>query len=221
MKLTTQTAQTRTARKGFTLVELLVVIAIIAALAGVSYGPIMKQIGAADRSEAISNGKSINTALLAYYSKNREFPRDGVTDAISAFQILLDTGEIDDEKYFWNRNNGSHPGTTAGLAGVDNDLTLTAVENVWGYTQDLDTSDGSSPIMYDCVDTVAIGAGSFFADIWDGQALILRVDGSASAENIDFAPPITDTTAGPINEERNGTMDIMVNIPGTATVYAP
>ena len=63
--------------KGFTLVELLVVIAIIASLAGLSYGPIMKHLDSSARTEAISNGKQIFTALNGFMAANdSSYPND-------------------------------------------------------------------------------------------------------------------------------------------------
>ncbi len=225
MKITTKTAHMRITRKGFTLVELLVVIAIIAALAGVSYGPIMNQINSADRSEALSNGKSINVALLAYYSKNREYPREDVASAEDAFNLLINSGEVNEEKYFWNKSNAKQG--FASLDGVDNDGTLTADENVWGYNQDLDAGDGSSPIIFDACESADATAGTatFNTAVWGGQAIIVRVDGSAESENIDFTgAPLDengDGKTGSITEERGGQTeaDIFAILSDSVTSY--
>lgn len=65
------------------------------ALAGLAYGPIMKQIGAADNAEDISNLKSINTGLLSYYAENREFP-DNIKQLVEAGEIEQEFLELND-----------------------------------------------------------------------------------------------------------------------------
>ena len=204
------------ARKGFTLVELLVVIAIIAALAGLSYGPIMKQLNAADRTEAISNARSINTALLSFYAANgQQYPNQNtnlgtaLATASDGFQLLINQGIVDDEKFFWNVQNGrllNNP-----IEPIS-DGTLNPIENVWGYVENLNAGDGGSPIFYD---SVVGGTGNVFsAATWDGKAIIARVDGSVTAEQITLQPgPIQDPNTGNYQTGQvaaeNGSLDVL------------
>ncbi len=124
-------------RKGFTLVELLVVIAIIASLAGLSYGPIMKHLETSARTEAISNGKNIYSALLGFMSANDNvFPNTSTVTAAGGtagttsnnyFQQLFDGGNISDEKYFYNRQ-GAKMGLAITTTTPANDKTLATTE---------------------------------------------------------------------------------------------
>ena len=203
------------ARKGFTLVELLVVIAIIAALAGLSYGPIMKQLNAADRTEAISNARSINTALLGFYAANNsQYPNENtergtaITTANTAFQQLIDNAIVDDEKFFWNSTNGRILGNPQEPV---TDGTLDQDENVWHYIMNLDAGDGNTPIFYDSIDTGNV----FTAETWDGKAVIALVDGSVNAEQIDFdglvEPTPGDFATGPVrNSNDDDILDVTV-----------
>ena len=213
-------------KKGFTLVELLVVIAIISALAGLSYGPIMKQLNAAERIEAISNARSINTTLLVFYAQNDgNYPSEvtdlrnhGVTTANLLFQQILDSGHRDSEKFFWNSSNAK-----AGLGDInqpDENGTLTEGENVWDYVMNLTADDGSKPIFYDS----NTGGSTFTAETWDGKAVIALVDGAVSAEFINYTGPLEPTPGnfamGPVNN--NAGVDILseANLP-TAAVIVP
>ena len=64
----------------------------ISALAGLSYGPIMKQLEAADRTEDISDMRSLNTALLSYYAANNgQYPDN--------LQQLFEQEFLDDERF--------------------------------------------------------------------------------------------------------------------------
>jgi len=178
------------ARKGFTLVELLVVIAIIAALAGLSYGPIMKQLNAADRTEAISNARSINTALLGFYAaNNQQYPNEstdrsdnGTETANELFQQLFDNAIVDDKKFFWNATNARVFDSIDVTEPDNSNATLEREENVWHYIMNLDAGDGSSAIFYD-----SYTGEDFTAETWDGKAIVAYVDGSVEAEQIQFS----------------------------------
>ena len=199
MKTNIQATQKRK-RKGFTLVELLVVIAIIASLAGLSYGPIMKHLDSAAKTEAIANGKSLHSALLGFMGQNdNSFPNDDTGDADSAedcLQQLVDGGFVGDEKYFWNKANGK--GDICSINQPDNDGTLEANENAWGFTKNLDPgSDGSAPILYDSCTSASANTASFTTLTWKGQAVIVRIDGSCKSLGIDYTgPPVGDDGAG-------------------------
>lgn len=200
-------------RKGFTLVETLVVIAIIATLAGISYGPIMKQIGSAERAEAISNARSINTALLFFYANNnRNFPNaitdrsmNGVATSNALFQQLIDSNIMDDEKFFWNKRNAR-----AGFGSLNepnSDGVLNQDENVWNYVLNVDADSTIQPLFYDS----NIGGSTFTAKTWGGRAIIARVEGSVVFETIQFSglpePSPNVFATGPVYNNNN--MDIL------------
>ena len=232
MKTTIQPTQKRK-RKGFTLVELLVVIAIIASLAGLSYGPIMRHLDSAARSEAISNGKNVHSALLGFMGQNdNSFPNDdtargGTADTAEAcLQQLIDGGFVSEEKYFWNKANGK--ADICDIKKPDNNGTLEASENVWGYTKNLDPgSDGSSPILFDCCKSVSASTASFTTLPWKGKAIIIRVDGSCKALDIDYGvgQPLDengDGKEGAVTEKRGGASDadIFAALPSYAEPFS-
>ncbi len=215
-------------RKGFTLVELLVVIAIIASLASMSYGPIMKHLESSARTEAISNAKMINSALLGFMAQNDNvFPSDdtlsdsagsGGGTADTYFQQLFDGGHVSDEKYFYHRQ-----GEKMGLCDnkPDNDKSITADENVWGYVEGLDPGDSSSPIIFDS----SKDGRAFLANTWKGKAIVLKVDGECKAHPIKLSGPV-DTTdseqSGPVEVKFGGeTKDIMDIVPDHGTIVSP
>jgi prepilin-type N-terminal cleavage/methylation domain-containing protein len=228
MKTNIQPTQKRK-RQGFTLVELLVVIAIIASLAGLSYGPIMRHLDSAARSEAITNGKNLHSALLGFMGQNdNAFPNDDTGEADSAeacLQQLIDGDFVGDEKYFWNKANGK--ADICSINQPDNDGTLDADENAWGYTKNLDPgSDGSAPILYDSCLSASPSAGSFSTLSWKGKAIVVRVDASCKALDIEYGTgkPLTDTggeKTGPITEKRGATEeDIFASLPTYAEPLA-
>ena len=228
MKTNTQSTQKRK-RKGFTLVELLVVIAIIASLAGLSYGPIMKHLESSARTEAISNVKNIYSAMLGYMAQNDNiFPdEDALEDSETAgggsaasdyFQLLFDGGHVDDEKYFYHRQ-----GEKMGLASEkpDNDKTLSADENVWGYVEGLDPGDSTSPFIFDSSEDGV----SFLANTWKGKAIVLKVDGGAEALKISLSGPL-DTTdssqSGEVEIDFNGQrQNIFDTVPDHGEIITP
>lgn len=228
MKTNIQPTQKRK-RKGFTLVELLVVIAIIASLAGLSYGPIMKHLESSARTEAISNAKMINSALLGFMAQNDNvFPSASTFTGSSSggsggtadtyFQQLFDGGHVSDEKYFYHRQ-----GEKMGLCTQkpDNNKMITAAENVWGYVEGLDPGDSSSPILFDS----STNGTSFLANTWKGKAIILKVDGECKAHSINLGGPVDTTDAaqsGSIEVEYDGsTQGIMDLVPSHGTIATP
>jgi len=212
-------------RRGFTLVELLVVIAIIAALAGLSYGPVLKQLDSAKRTEAIVSGRSINTSLLVFFAANdRQFPNDSTSrnstpigNSHEAFQQLINSAIIDDEKFFWNSTNG---GVLGNVNEPINDGTLNQIENVWNYVMNVDASDGDIPIIFDSIDT----GTTFTAETWDGRAIIGYVDGSVVAENIAFAGVVEPTpgefATGPINAPNGSDLFAASSLPNGAVIIS-
>ncbi len=215
-------------RKGFSLVELLVVIAIIAGLAAMSYGPIMKQVKAAAKTNAINSGKQIYTALFSYAKDNDGiFPnadtaRSGETGATAenCFTQLLNAGVIDDERTFWNKEN-SVLGVVNGNTPPDGDGELTGGENAWGYVRGLNTSSRTNiPLIFDSSKSV----GQFDTGVWDGQAIVAKVNGSVEALRIDYTGPAIDSSGtskqGKILENNQDIFERVNNV-STATTLIP
>ena len=205
MKLNIQPTQKRK-RQGFTLVELLVVIAIIASLAGLSYGPIMKHLESSARTEAISNGKMIHSALLGFMGQNDStFPNEDTGTAADTaedcLQQLIDGDFVGEEQYFWNKAN--ERADLCAITKPDNNGTLDKDENVWGYTRNLSPgSDTGAPILFDS----CVGVDSFDTAPWKGKAIVVKVDGSCVAMNITYTgkPVSDDGTSQQGAVEQNG-----------------
>lgn len=219
-------------RKGFSLVELLVVIAIIAALAGVSYGPIMNKMRAADQIKAVTNAKNINTALVSFAGSNDGlYPNEDTANSTESgdtaegcFTQVMNTGDIEDEMVFWNNANIAAGTVTA--ARPNNDGILTSGENAWGYVSGLSTSSSTrTPIIFDA----SAEPGVFNTGVWNGKAIVAKLDGSATAMDIAYGggkPTNDDGTpkTGPIEEKRGeSNIDIFdpQNLPKGAEVLVP
>ena len=219
-------------RKGFSLVELLVVIAIIAALAGVAYGPIISRMKEADKTNAIANGRNIHTALLSFASNNDGlFPNEDTANSSESgdsaegnFTQLLNDGGGVTEDLFWNSPN-INAGTVSATK-PNNDGQLTSGENCWGYVANLSSSSNPrTPLFFDS----SSQAGTFTTGVWDGRAIVGKVDGSVTAMEIDYGSggaTEEDGTAksGNIIEKRGSSkIDIFSesNLPKGAEVQVP
>ena len=61
---------------------------------------------------------------------------------------------------------------------------LTEGENVWGYVSGLNTSSRTSlPVFYDA----AVGPGKFSTEVWNGMAIIAKIDSSVKDYEIEVA----------------------------------
>ncbi|MGJ8672849.1 type II secretion system protein [Rubritalea sp.] len=220
------------ARRGFSLVELLVVIAIIAGLAAMSYGPIMKQMKQGKKTQAISQAKNLLTALNSFAKDNDGiFPSEDTarneesgSNAEDCFNQLIYNGYVDNEKLFWNSENA-----VLGKADSnepDNDGELSTGENVWGYVAGLSQSSRTTlPIFFDS----SVSAGQFSTEVWDGSAIVAKLDASVASLNIDvqgkgFINEDGSFKKGPIKEKKgNREYDIFSNaaLPQNTDVYAP
>ncbi len=79
---------------GFTLVELMVVVAILAALAGMSYGPILDHLNDGDRQVASSNLGQIGKMLLQFKSDHNSYPCDDTAEELQDSKPDYNFGEL-------------------------------------------------------------------------------------------------------------------------------
>ncbi len=143
----------KTAKKGFTLIELLVVIAIIAALGGLSFGPIMNHLTNAEVKKAQNVCKQLTGAISTFESEYDSLPYTGSSYPSSDEEIETDTADFlevimgledeinDKQKQFFTTDQAK--GSKDGL--VYTGATLNSLLDKWGnpYTIILDyDSDG-------------------------------------------------------------------------------
>ena len=214
-------------RKGFSLVELLVVIAIIAGLAAMSFGPIINKIKESKKANAISNARNIFAALQGYALNNGGlFPSvdtartgDDGSSAEGCWTMLINDGQIENEELFWNAQHNDLGTTRA--AQPDLDGVVDPGENAWGYVSGLSNSSRpSTPIIFDASDTV----GTFNTSVWDGFAIVGKLDGSVKAMRIAYTgKPLNDDGSGKTGAilEKRGTTEVdlfTTALPGSTTV---
>ncbi len=214
-------------RKGFSLVELLVVIAIIAGLAAMSYGPIMSKVKESKKANAISNARNIFVALQGYAMNNdglypsEDTARSGEdgNSAEGCWTMLINDGQMENEELFWNAQHNDLGTTTA--AKPDLDGVVDTGENAWGYVSGLsNSSKTSAPILFDASNQ----AGTFDTGVWDGFAIVGKLNGSVKALRIDYqGKPLEDdgtSKTGAILEKRGGSkVDLFTTgLPNNTTV---
>lgn len=219
-------------RKGFSLVELLVVIAIIAALAGVSYGPIISKMKDAEKNSAITQATNLYKALTGFALENEgDYPGEitakshqGYNSPEDCFNQLLDAGDIKDESIFWTKANRAIG--TVKSAKPDGDGQLQAGECAWGYVSGLTVTEQDTrvPLFFDS----SSSAGDFDTAVWEGQAIVARVNGSVAAMDIDYgsgqAIENGQSKTGSITEKRGSTYEDIFstsNLPDAAEVLVP
>lgn len=184
---------------------IIVTIVLLVILGAMSYGPVMKCKKASPRTQAVNKGKNLFVALTGFAKDNDDlFPCETTGKASTAeecFTQLLEFGVIDDEEIFWNMENTAIG--TVKHAKPDNNGTLEAGENAWGYIKGLtNQSKTSSPLIFDS----AVGPGLFDTGVWDGKAIVVKLNGSAAALDIEYSgnPTHDDGSSkqGPILEKR-------------------
>ena len=106
----------------------------------------------------------------------------------------------------------------------DNDGELSTGENAWGYVRGLAMkSYPRTPIFFDS----SAEAGTFHAGVWNGRAIVAKIDGSVVAMEIDYGggSPLNDDGSfklGPIIETRGmEKVDIFKDLPEGAVVLVP
>lgn len=187
-------------RRGFTLVELLVVIVIIAALAGLTAPMVIRQRKKADQTEAVNNARQIGLALFEFETEYGSFPDDDTAktvaentestassgaDANSKFRQLIRAGIAQSETMFYAK--------TVYTKKPDNNFNddSKALENgevgfaIMMKTDGKGLSAAGNPSRPICATpfTQAL-SGEFDYDMYDGKAVVLKLDNSVTSINI-------------------------------------
>ena len=186
---------------GFTLVELLVVIVIIAALAGLALPTIMKNKAVADRTEAISNARQIGINLFAFDEEYGSFPGNDTAEDVKEStgtalnfggtfsndyfrQLIATVGKS--EKIFWAKTAYSkkkpddiiEPGKALEAAEVGFGYIMANQEEGQGSS-----GEGNRPVVVTPLYKAQTN-WEFDAEAFGEKAIILRLDSSATAEQI-------------------------------------
>ena len=202
------TLNTRTKRQGFTLIELLVVIAIIAALASVSYGPILNQLNKGDQNMALQNMKQIGVGLSDFSNDYGAYPDDETAALIQERQPDLNygpmTGEysndylrqlftkMDSEKNFYCKLQGEMGRTHEPDEKIANGKGLTKGECGFAYVMKanktgLPVPDTRTPVLMTPVFEVGATGDdvTFDYDSFRGNAFVLLLDQSVNRKTAD------------------------------------
>lgn len=185
-------------RRGFTLVELLVVIVIIAALAGLTAPMVIRQRKKADQTEAVNNARQVGMALFEFESEYGTFPdkdtaatvaKNTDTELVAGesandrFRQLIRAGIAQSEAMFYTK--------TAYTKKPDNvfDTNTKALEGGEVGFGIMEKTDGSGlsaagnparPVVMTPFDQ-ALGSEKFDYDMYDGKAVILKLDNSVTS----------------------------------------
>lgn len=183
---------------------------IVIVLLGVLLWPVVQRLGEGDAKERlryVSHGSSITKALLFFAGEHDgKYPCEATGPAASVeqcFQQLIDGGYVENETVFW-----SEPGINDGL--------LKPGECSWGYVKGLSSSSSSrSPLLFSRSKT----AGLFNTEIWDGYAIVAKIDGSLIAHAIAHEEGATE---GVVLVDRDGRkVDVFANLPEGAEIMVP
>jgi prepilin-type N-terminal cleavage/methylation domain-containing protein len=186
------------ASRGFTLVELLVVIVIIAALAGLTAPMVIRQRKKADQTEAVNNARQIGMALFEFESEYGTFPDNTTaatvatnteTTAVSGntandrFRQLIRSGIAQSEAMFYSKT--SYTKKPDGIFDTDTKA-LSAGEVGYGLMEKADGTGLSAagnparPVVMTPFDQ-SLASEKFDFDMYDGKAVILKLDNSAAS----------------------------------------
>jgi prepilin-type N-terminal cleavage/methylation domain-containing protein len=183
-------------RRGFTLVELLVVIVIIAALAGLTAPMVIRQRKKADQTEAVNNARQIGMALFEFENEYGTFPDDATATAVKdatdttlvsgalandRFRQLIRAGIAQSEAMFYAKT-----AFTQKPDGILDQDTKALSKGEVGFGILMDATKGlsaagnpSRPILA-APFKIAMD-GTFDSDFYDGKAVILKLDNSATS----------------------------------------
>ncbi len=185
-------------RRGFTLVELLVVIVIIAALAGLTAPMVIRQRKKADQTEAVNNARQIGFALFEFETEYGTFPDDTTAETVASntdtakvggstandrFRQLIRSGIAQSETMFYSKT--TYTKKPDGVFNDDN-TALAAGEVGFGL---METTEGkglsaagnpSRPVVMTPFDQ-SLASEKFDFDIYDGKAVILKLDNSVTS----------------------------------------
>ncbi len=185
-------------RRGFTLVELLVVIVIIAALAGLTAPMVIRQRKKADQTEAVNNARQIGLALFEFETEYGSFPDDSTATAVAAatdttkisgtsandrFRQLIRAGIAQSEPMFYSKT--SYTKKADGVFNTD-DKALANGEVGFGMMVKSDDTglsaagNPSRPVVMTPF-TTELNGEKFDFDVYDGKAVILKLDNSVTS----------------------------------------
>jgi prepilin-type N-terminal cleavage/methylation domain-containing protein len=200
-------------RRGFTLVELLVVIVIIAALAGLTAPMVIKQRKKADQTEAVNNAKQIGLALFEFETEYGSFPDDTTaatvatatgTTAVSGsnsndrFRQLIRAGFTQSEAMFYAKS--AYTKKPDGVTTTDAKA-LEKGEVGFGIimmgTAGMTASGNPSRPVVAAPFTSAL-ADKFDPDLFDGKAVVLKVDNSVTSLSINITSGLVAINGSPM-----------------------
>jgi len=197
-------------------------ILLLAVLGISSYGPIQKQVRAAEMTSANGNFKQIYVALISYASDHDGlYPTDLESEyptAAACFDKLIQARVIDEEYTFWNKNNAQTLGTST--SSPNNVRPLTENENTTGYVMGLTSRSRTNlPILFDC----STEAGVFNTSVWNGRAIVAKLNGSVEHMSISKINNSNYTkNRGYILENRGGRIvDIFQDLPEATKILPP
>jgi prepilin-type N-terminal cleavage/methylation domain-containing protein len=187
-------------RRGFTLVELLVVIVIIAALAGLTAPMVIRQRKKADQTEAVSNSRQIGLCLFEFETEYGNFPDDDTAqvvasnteitvstgnDANAKFRQLIRAGIAQSETMFYakavytKKPDNSFNNDSKALENGEVGFSLMMKSGGKGLSA---AGNPSRPIC--ATPFTQQLSGEFDYDMYDGKAVILKLDNSVTSLNI-------------------------------------